>query len=213
MLSRFSRVQLCVTQRTAAHQAPLSTGFSGQEYWSGLPLPSPSMVLYTEKKDRKNSQETINTLKGNCGCSPLRTWRRGGCANRGLIHLPPNVHVVVSSKHQVCSPTDVWAGWRKTRGGRASGEMNRMETWLAKSCWANQKLPWPYATFWSAGVGLHCKDQTSPNTGTCMLQLLQGTPETRGHCFPMYVWAQGGRHKQDKRFACAKLIKLNNNEA
>ena len=107
MLSRFSRVQLCVTQRTAAHQAPLSTGFSGQEYWSGLPLPSPSMVLYTEKKDRKSSQETINTLKGNCGCSPLGTWRRVGCANRGLIHLPPNVHVVVSSKHQVCSPTDV----------------------------------------------------------------------------------------------------------
>ena len=26
---------------TVAHQAPLSTGFSGQEYWSGLPFPSP----------------------------------------------------------------------------------------------------------------------------------------------------------------------------
>ena len=28
-------------RKTAAHQAPLSTGFSRQEYWSGLPLPSP----------------------------------------------------------------------------------------------------------------------------------------------------------------------------
>ena len=36
-----SRVQLFVTPRTAAYQAPLSMGFSRQEYWSGLPLPSP----------------------------------------------------------------------------------------------------------------------------------------------------------------------------
>ena len=27
---------------TVAHQAPLSTGFSRQEYWSGLPFPSPN---------------------------------------------------------------------------------------------------------------------------------------------------------------------------
>ena len=36
-----SRVQLFVTPWTVAHQAPLSTGFPRQEYWSGLPLPSP----------------------------------------------------------------------------------------------------------------------------------------------------------------------------
>ena len=39
--SHFSYVQLCVTQWTAAHQAPLSTGLSRQEYWSGLSFPSP----------------------------------------------------------------------------------------------------------------------------------------------------------------------------
>ena len=38
--SRFSRVQLCATPETAAHQAPLSLGFSRQEYWSGLPFGS-----------------------------------------------------------------------------------------------------------------------------------------------------------------------------
>ena len=37
-----SRVRLLPTPWTAAHQAPLSMGFSRQEYWSGLPLPSPS---------------------------------------------------------------------------------------------------------------------------------------------------------------------------
>ena len=35
-----SRVRLLATTWTAAHQAPLSMGFSRQEYWSGLPLPS-----------------------------------------------------------------------------------------------------------------------------------------------------------------------------
>ena len=41
LLSRFSRVRLCATPSTAAHQAPQSLGFSRQEHWSGLPFPSP----------------------------------------------------------------------------------------------------------------------------------------------------------------------------
>ena len=40
VLSPFSRVQLC-NPWMAARQAPLSIGFSRQEYWSGLPCPSP----------------------------------------------------------------------------------------------------------------------------------------------------------------------------
>ena len=34
-------VRLFVTPWTVAHQAPLSMGFSRQDYWSGLPFPSP----------------------------------------------------------------------------------------------------------------------------------------------------------------------------
>ena len=41
LLSHFSRVRLYVTPQTAAHQAPLSLGFSRQEHWSVLPFPSP----------------------------------------------------------------------------------------------------------------------------------------------------------------------------
>ena len=41
MLSRFSCIQLFETLWTVAPQVPLSLGFSGQEYWSGLPCPSP----------------------------------------------------------------------------------------------------------------------------------------------------------------------------
>ena len=39
VLSHYSRVQLFVTPWTVARQAPLSIGFSRQEYWSGLPCP------------------------------------------------------------------------------------------------------------------------------------------------------------------------------
>ena len=39
--SCFSHVPLSATPRTATHQAPLSTGFSRQEYWSSLPCPPP----------------------------------------------------------------------------------------------------------------------------------------------------------------------------
>ena len=56
LLSHFSRVRLCATHQTppllsrvrllatlwtAAYQAPPSTGFSRQENWSGVSLPSP----------------------------------------------------------------------------------------------------------------------------------------------------------------------------
>ena len=41
MLSHFNRVCLFATLWTVACQAPLSTGFSRQEYWNGLPCPAP----------------------------------------------------------------------------------------------------------------------------------------------------------------------------
>ena len=44
-----SCVRLLATPWTVAHQAPSSTGFSRQEYWSGVPLPSPCMNLKRSK--------------------------------------------------------------------------------------------------------------------------------------------------------------------
>ena len=46
VLSRFSGVQLVATQQAIACQAPLFMGFSRQEYWSGLPFPSPRDLPY-----------------------------------------------------------------------------------------------------------------------------------------------------------------------
>ena len=54
-LSRFSHVQLCVTPWTIAHWAPM--GFSRQEYWNGLPVPSPKLTWSCSKeKFRKESR-------------------------------------------------------------------------------------------------------------------------------------------------------------
>ena len=47
------------TPWTAAYQAPPSMGFSRQEYWSGVPLPSPSLFL----KSTVNVLSYLHTLK------------------------------------------------------------------------------------------------------------------------------------------------------
>ena len=49
-----SHVRLLATLWTAAYQAPLSMGFSRQEYWSGVPLPSPLSYLPDTKKKKKS---------------------------------------------------------------------------------------------------------------------------------------------------------------
>ena len=45
-----SHVQLFETPRTLDRQAPLSLGFSRQEYWSGMPFPPPGDLLDPEIK-------------------------------------------------------------------------------------------------------------------------------------------------------------------
>ena len=57
--SHFSRVRLCATPQTAAHQARPSLGFARQEYWSGVPLPSPDLVTsYIEMLRKPHSVDS-----------------------------------------------------------------------------------------------------------------------------------------------------------
>ena len=63
-----SRVRLLATPWTAAHQAPPSMGFSRQEYWSVVPLPSPEAFNKgTEIKrlgnPRRSGREVDNSLQ------------------------------------------------------------------------------------------------------------------------------------------------------
>ena len=67
MLSCFSCIRLCATLWTAAHQAPLSMEVSRQEYWSGLPFPSPYLELYRENKSSLTRVDELSPHN-----SPLR---------------------------------------------------------------------------------------------------------------------------------------------
>ena len=68
LLSSFSRVRLCATPQTAAHQVPLSLGFSRQEHWSVLPFPSPTH----ESKKWKGSRSVLSDSSRPHGLQPTR---------------------------------------------------------------------------------------------------------------------------------------------
>ena len=63
LLSHFSHVRLCVTPWTAAYQASPSMGFSRQEYWSGLPLPSLGEGNSYPLKEMATRSGTLGTEK------------------------------------------------------------------------------------------------------------------------------------------------------
>ena len=71
LLSHISRVQLCATPETAAHQAPPSLGFSRQEYWSGLPFPSPMH----ESEKWKWRRSVVSNPQRPHGLQPTRLLR------------------------------------------------------------------------------------------------------------------------------------------
>ena len=70
-----SHVQLFMTPRTATYQAPLSMGFSRQEYWSGLPLPSPRKCMRVWKEEISQFENSklgkFKTLFFNKKCNRL----------------------------------------------------------------------------------------------------------------------------------------------
>ena len=68
LLSHFSRVRLCATPQTAAHQAPPSLGFPRQEHGSGLPCPSP----VHESEKWKWSRSVVSDSSRPHGLQPTR---------------------------------------------------------------------------------------------------------------------------------------------
>ena len=65
-MKSLSHVRIYATPWTAAHQAPASMGFSRQEYWSGLPFPSP---MHESEKWSEVAQ-SCPTLSDPMDCSP-----------------------------------------------------------------------------------------------------------------------------------------------
>ena len=101
LLNHFSRVRLCATPETAAHQAPPSLGFSRQEHWSGLPFPSPMH----ESEKWKWSRSVVSSPQRPHGLQPTRLlhpWDFPGKSTRVGCHcLLWILFVFNSNKHLV----------------------------------------------------------------------------------------------------------------
>ena len=79
-----SHVWLFVTPWTAAFQVPPSMGFSRQEYWSGVPLPSlrdityctlNNSVIIQTVNDQASPRAQVSWLVAQCGFSSVLPWR------------------------------------------------------------------------------------------------------------------------------------------
>ena len=83
-MKSLSHVRLFVTPWTAAYQAPPSMGFSRQEYWSGVPLPSPGTLcnsllsfpylLWSHPNDLRPTHWLTDQLEQTARTQPGCTW-------------------------------------------------------------------------------------------------------------------------------------------
>ena len=92
MLSHISHVQLFATLWAVAHQAPLSMGFSRQEYWSGLTCPSPG-----DLPDLGIEPWILHLLPWEAGSLPLGSPKKPNDVQNTVYHL-------ITIKHQQISP-------------------------------------------------------------------------------------------------------------
>ena len=105
----FSRVRLLATPWTAAHQAPPSMGFSRQEYWSGVPFPSPSIV---------NRSDQIKTLLSS------------SCMRTNSTYTNMNPHLGLT--HQCLDQLWPNPGWESSL--RAREYLTLSQSYLLPSC-------------------------------------------------------------------------------
>ena len=109
LLSRFSRVRLCATLETAAHQALPSLGFSRQEHWSGLPFPSPMH----ESEKWKWSHLVVSDSSRPHGLQPaslLCPWDSPGKSTGVGCHCL--LHVLILKEKWLCSVILIWKNWK-----------------------------------------------------------------------------------------------------
>ena len=115
-MKSLSHVQLFVTPWTAAHQAPPSMGFSRQEYWSGVPLPSPagrggaanlhpSVLVQQRHSPAQRVPSAVGDTEGRRSwrslvCSPSKQWDSWNswqeATKKYRFSSKPEVYVIVS---------------------------------------------------------------------------------------------------------------------
>ena len=93
-----SRVWLLETPWTAAYQAPPSLGFSRQESWSGVPLPSPAVSM----RPWQNATSTCSQLQWKLVQS---IWKSGSHSDLRSNNVNKTVHIFWSSNQTSWNPS------------------------------------------------------------------------------------------------------------
>ena len=121
-----SLVGLFATPWTVAHQFPLFMGFSGQEYWSGLPfpppgdLPHPGIEPVSPVSPALQADSLPGEPSGNGGLTLCRCWKPWDfCGYYGCI---------VDFFHWMCNLTPIWKPISRTVAERSVLYSNSKET-------------------------------------------------------------------------------------
>ena len=154
LLSHFSHVRLCATPWTAAHQAPLSLGFSRQEHWSGLPFPSPMH----ESEKWKWSRSVVSDSQRLHGLQPtrlLRPWDFPGKSTGVGCHClqpcltlcdPMGCSLPGSSTHRILQARILeWVAMPSSKGS----SRHRDQTWVSYVPCFGKQILYHWAT-WKA---------------------------------------------------------------
>ena len=151
-----SHVQLLATPWTTAYQAPPSMGFSRQEYWSGVPLPSPKK--WTEKLNghfHKKDIKVANRNKKRCSTSliirkmPIKTTTR---YHLTLARMAIIKKTSATSDIKISDNTEYLWQWRTmgthTRTGQSVNLSSMLESSLVESTKETHILPSSNSTVW-----------------------------------------------------------------
>ena len=152
-----SCVRLFVTPWTIAHQAPLSMEFSRQEYWSGLPFPSPGDLPYPGLKPRSPALQA-DTWPSEPPGNVLNFSKTG--TNRNInnrnyhywIHIPGNrcyerhsIHLISftplhnSMKHPYHHLVDDYSGSKRLSNLPMFTQLIQGRTWIHICGWLSSK--------------------------------------------------------------------------
>ena len=135
-----SCIQLFATQWTIAHQAPLSTGFSRQEYWNGLPCPPPGHLPNPGIQPRSPALQVDSLLSGPPG-NPKNTGVHSLSllqgifptqeSNQGLLHCR---WILYQLSYQGSPRTLEWVAYPFSRGSSRPRIRTRVSCILGGFC-------------------------------------------------------------------------------
>ena len=158
VLSRFSRVQLCVTPWALAHLAPLSMGFSRQDYWIGLPCPPPGDCHNPGIKPPSLKSPVLSgyffATSATCEGSILNQWDRETYKDSCSIYI----RILLSHKrNKIGSFVETWMDlenvtWERSKSEVEWGEVKwklLSRVWLLATPQTMQSMEFSRSEYWS----------------------------------------------------------------